>query len=73
MKNRIHELRKERKISQEELAEAVMVTRQTIISLEKGKYMASLTLAYKISQYFGISIEELFDFTNIGDAQNERI
>jgi putative transcriptional regulator len=71
MKNRIHELRKERKISQEDLADAVMVTRQTIISLEKGKYMASLTLAYKISQYFGISIEELFDFNDIGDAQNE--
>ena len=67
MKNRILELRKERKISQEELADAVLVTRQTIISLEKGKYTASLTLAYKIAKFFGISIEELFDFTTVGD------
>ena len=67
MKNRIMELRKERKISQEELADAVLVTRQTIISLEKGKYTASLTLAYKIAKFFGITIEELFDFTTVGD------
>lgn len=69
MKNRIMELRKERKISQEELADAVMVTRQTIISLEKGKYIASLPLAYKISKYFGITIEELFDFSEEGGTE----
>jgi putative transcriptional regulator len=62
LNNRISELRKARKISQEELADAVMVTRQTIISLEKGKYTASLVLAYKLAKYFGVSIEELFDF-----------
>ena len=54
MTNRIAELRKERKLSQAELAEAVDVTRQTIISLESGRYNASLLLAHKIAKYFGI-------------------
>lgn len=62
MKNIIKELRKERRISQEELANAVKVTRQTIISLENGKYNASLILAYEIAKYFGKSIEEIFIF-----------
>ena len=62
MKNRIQELRKDQKIRQEDLAEAVGVTRQTIISLENGKYNASLQLAYKIARYFGKSIEEIFLF-----------
>lgn len=62
MQNRIHELRKERRITQSELAEAVDVTRQTIISLENGKYKASLVLAHKISQYFNLSIEDIFIF-----------
>ena len=62
MKNRIKELRKERRISQEELANAVQVTRQTIISLENGKYNASLLLAYEIAKYFGKTIEEIFLF-----------
>ena len=52
MKNRIKELRKEHRISQEELATAVNVTRQTIISLENGKYNASLILAHDIAVYF---------------------
>ena len=60
MKNRIAQLRKERRITQEELADAVEVTRQTIISLENGRYNASLLLAHKIATYFGSSIEELF-------------
>ena len=58
MKNRIAQLRKERRITQEELADAVGVTRQTIISLENGRYNASLLLAHKIAKYFGSSIEE---------------
>ena len=58
MKNRIKELR----ISQEELATAVNVTRQTIISLENGKYNASLILAHDIAVYFGKTIEEIFLF-----------
>ncbi|MDO5416262.1 MAG: helix-turn-helix transcriptional regulator [Lachnospiraceae bacterium] len=62
MKNRIQELRKERRIRQEDLAEAVGVTRQTIISLENGKYNASLLLAHKIASYFGSTIEEIFLF-----------
>lgn len=62
MNNRIKELRKERRISQEELANAVNVTRQTIISLENGKYNASLILAYEIAKYFGKTIEEIFLF-----------
>ncbi|MFR5601367.1 MAG: helix-turn-helix transcriptional regulator [Lachnospiraceae bacterium] len=62
MKTRIQELRKERKLSQEELALAVGVTRQTITSLECGKYMASLPLAYKLARYFGMNIEEVFLF-----------
>lgn len=62
MKNRIKELRKEYRISQKELANAVNVTRQTIISLENGKYNASLILAHAIAIYFGKSIEEIFLF-----------
>lgn len=66
MKNRIQELRKEKKIRQEDLAEAVGVTRQTIISLENGKYNASLQLAYKIARYFQKQIEEVFLFEEEG-------
>ena len=62
MKYRIKELRKQKKITQDELAKAVEVTRQTIISLENGKYNASLQLAYKISRYFGTNIEDVFIF-----------
>ena len=62
MRNRIQELRKERKIRQEDLAEAVGVTRQTIISLENGRYNASLLLAHRIAAYFGLTIEEVFLF-----------
>ena len=62
MNNRIKELRKQKKITQDELATAVEVTRQTIISLENGKYNASLQLAYKISRYFGTNIEDVFIF-----------
>ena len=63
MDTRIQELRTERKLSQEELALAVGTTRQTITSIETGKYIASLPLAYKISHYFGLTIEEVFDLT----------
>ncbi len=65
MKTRIAELRKAHKLSQEELAIAVGVTRQTITSIEVEKYMASLPLAYKIAHYFGLSIEEVFDFSEV--------
>ena len=62
MENRIAALRKERGLSQAELAEAVEVTRQTIISLESGRYNASLALAHKIARYFHKTIEEVFLF-----------
>lgn len=69
MKNRIQELRKEWRITQSELADAVEVTRQTIISLESGKYKASLVLAHKIAQYFGLQIEDIFIF----DLEEENV
>lgn len=62
MKNRIAELRKAGRITQEELAEAVSVTRQTIISLENGRYNASLLLAHRIANYFALTIEDIFLF-----------
>ena len=62
MNNKIRELRKDHKVTQDDLANAVGVTRQTIISLENGKYNASLQLAHKISRYFGMSIEDVFIF-----------
>lgn len=67
MKTSIPELRRARRISQEELARAVGVTRQTITSIEVGKYVASLPLAYKIARYFGLNIEEVFDFSDLTD------
>lgn len=60
MKNKIAELRRERKITQEELAAAVAVTRQTIISVENGKYTASLPLAFRIARFFELTIEDIF-------------
>jgi putative transcriptional regulator len=65
MKTSIQELRKKHKISQEELALAVGVTRQTITSLENEKYVASLVLAYKIAKYFHLRIEDVFDFSDV--------
>ena len=62
MQNRIQEMRKAMRVTQNELADAVNVSRQTIISLENGRYNASLTLAHKIAKYFGVTIEELFVF-----------
>ncbi|MDF2536709.1 MAG: transcriptional regulator [Bacillales bacterium] len=65
MKTKIQELRREKGISQEVLADAVGVSRQTITSLETEKYTASLVLAYKIAKYFEMSIEEVFDFSEV--------
>ena len=62
IENRIIELRKPIKVTQAELADAVGVTRQTIVSLESGRYTASLPLAYKIAKFFGKTIEEVFIF-----------
>ena len=69
MKTKIKELRKANQISQEELALAVGTTRQTITSIETGKYVASLPLAYRIAKYFGMTIEEVFDVS--GELEGE--
>lgn len=62
MKNRIEAIRKERGILQEEFAKSMGVSRQTISSLENGRYNPSILLAYKIAKYFGMTIEEVFIF-----------
>lgn len=69
MKTRIPELRRARRMSQEELARAVGVTRQTITSIEVGKYTASLPLAWKIARYFGLTIEDVFDFSDAEEGE----
>lgn len=60
LKNRLEELRRARGLRQEELADALEVSRQTIGSLENGRYNPSILLAFKIARYFGMSIEEIF-------------
>lgn len=62
MKNRIEKIRKERGIRQEEFAKSMGVSRQTISSLENGRYNPSIMLAYKIAKYFEMTIEEVFVF-----------
>ena len=56
MKNRLEEIRKQRQITQEELATVLEVSRQTISSLEKGRYNPSIILAFKIARYFNLSL-----------------
>lgn len=60
MKNRLEEIRKERGVTQEELASSLEVSRQTIGSLENGRYNPSILLAFKIARYFQMTIEEIF-------------
>lgn len=62
MKNRIENIRKEQGILQDEMAKALGVSRQTISSLENGRYNPSIMLAYKIAKYFGMTIEDIFVF-----------
>jgi len=73
LQTKIAQLRKEHKLTQEELARAVGVTRQTITSLEVGKYTASLVLAYKIAKYFGKTIEEVFDFSEVEVGESGKL
>lgn len=68
LETRIKELRKLHKMSQEELALAVNTTRQTITSIETGKYIASLPLAYKIAKCFWLTIEEVFDLSEYDET-----
>lgn len=65
MKNNIKKLRKDRGITQEELAFSMKVTRQTIIALENEKYNASLALAHKLAKYFDVKIEDIFIFEEV--------
>ncbi|MBX4265566.1 helix-turn-helix transcriptional regulator [Clostridium estertheticum] len=60
MKNKLEKLRKQRGIKQEELAEILQVSRQTIGSLENGRYNPSIILAFKIARYFKMNVEEIF-------------
>lgn len=71
MKNHLEILRKERGLSQEEFGRRMGVTRQTIISLEKGKYNPSLELAFKIAGFFGKSIEEIFIYQEEEENSDE--
>ena len=67
MKNRIRELRKMQKMTQEDLSQLVNVSRQSIIAIESGKYNPSLELAYNIAKIFNSSIEEVFQFEEGGN------
>lgn len=60
MKNRLEEIRKQRGLKQEDLADALEVSRQTIGSLENGRYNPSIILAFKIARYFEMKIEDIF-------------
>lgn len=70
LKNRIEELRKEKGIKQEDLSIAVEVSRQTIGSLENGRYNPSIILAFKIARYFHMSIEDIFIYEE--EIENEK-
>lgn len=61
MKNRLRDLRQERGLTQQQLAEVLQVSRQTIISIEGGKYDPSLPLAFRIARFLGVRIEDVFD------------
>ncbi len=67
MKNNLEKIRKERNIKQEELADALEVSRQTIGSLENGRYNPSILLAFKIARYFGMNIEDIFIYEDEKD------
>lgn len=70
MKNRLEELRKERGMKQEELAAILEVSRQTIGSLENGRYNPSILLAFKIARFFEMSIEDIFIYE--GESEHEK-
>ena len=70
MENRLAEIRKKHGVNQEDLAKALEVTRQTIGSLENGRYNPSIILAFKIARYFGLNIEEIFIYKE--EENNEK-
>lgn len=69
MKNRLEEIRKERGITQEELAKILEVSRQTVGSLENGRYNPSIILAFKIARYFEMTIEDIFIYEEGNDDE----
>ncbi|MCR1897625.1 helix-turn-helix transcriptional regulator [Irregularibacter muris] len=71
MNNLVEKLRKDKGLNQEELSKALKVSRQTISAIENGKYNPSLDLAFTISDFFGLKIEEIF-FPNKGGKKNEK-
>lgn len=73
MKNKLEELRKQHGIRQEELADLLGVSRQTIGSLENGRYNPSIILAFRIARFFGLTIEQIFLYEESGsDEENNR-
>jgi putative transcriptional regulator len=71
VKNRVEELRKEKSITQEELADMLQVTRQTIGSLENGRYNPSITLAFKLARYFNTTIEKIFIYEELQENEEK--
>ena len=69
LKNRLEEIRKERGITQEELAKILEVSRQTVGSLENGRYNPSIILAFKIARYFEMTIEDIFIYEEENDGE----
>jgi len=71
LKNRLEEIRKKRGVNQEDLASVLEVSRQTISSLEKGRYNPSIILAFKIARYFEMSIEEIFIYEEEENSEKQ--
>lgn len=69
MKNKLEEIRKQKGIKQEELADAMGVSRQTISSLENGRYNPSVILAIKLARYFGLKVEDIFIYEETNDEK----
>lgn len=69
MKNRLEEFRLQRNWTQQDLADRVLVSRQTIISLERGRYNPSITLAFRLARLLGVKIEELFLYSEEEDNE----
>jgi len=72
MKNKIKVFRAMHDLTQEDLAQAIGVTRQTILAIEKGKYVPSLDLAFRIARHFKVNVEEIFHYEEEGGAASSR-
>ena len=73
LENRVEKLRKERGLNQEEFAKAIRVSRQTVSSIETGKYNPSLELAFTIADFFGMTIEEIFIYKAGGTGDEKEL